>query len=503
MIRKILDAITVKKIYMLMLVVFVASLIPILGLAMYGYPSADDFSASDSVRMAWLASGSILEVIKAAWQNTVFNYLEWSGVYASVFWTSLQPGIFGERWYGVTAWVTIILLTSSVFYLSHVIFHTYLKANRYVSACITLLYLFITIHCMPDGNEGIYWHAGVVNYTWAFAFLVFLIGLVLSLYKEKEQRKKIVKFVVAVFMALFVGGGNYITALQGSLLMLLFAICIVVIAKIYLNETAIVFLKKNVLVIIPLFVVIIAFAISVLAPGNQVRMNESQGMSAISAVLYSFGYAIKVPIQEWLKWPVVLPILLSIPLIIYVVKRVDYSFSCPFLVIIIGYCLFATTFTPTLYAQASFGEGRVENVSFFIWLLITYMILVYLSGWIVHKGECKVIASDELSQKMKFFVLIFGAFFVVLTIVCVRKDTTIFIGTDALYSLVTGEAKQYKIENEERLKILHDDNITEVVLPAFKATPSLLIFQDISSNPEEWLNTVVAEYYHKESVRRE
>ena len=503
MIKKFFDAITVKKIYIFLLVVLGASIIPIFVLALYGYPSADDFSASDSVRMAWQASGSVLEVLKAAWQNTVFNYCEWSGVYASVFWTSLQPGIFGEQWYGVTAWITIVLLISSTFYLSHVIFSTYLNVSKYVSGCITILYLFAIIHCMPDGNEGIYWHAGVVNYTWAFAFLVYLIGLVLSLYKEKKQKKKNIKFVIATFMAIFVGGGNYITALQGSLVMILFSISSVVIGKIYMNKKTIGFIRENILAIIPTFVIVIAFVVSVLAPGNQVRMNESQGMSPVGAVISSFWYAIKFPIQEWLNWPIVLLILISAPLMVTVVRKVEYNFSYPLLVLVIGYCLFATTFTPTLYAQAAFGEGRVENVSFFIWLFTTYAVLIYLLGWILHKGECGKIGTDALSQRMKVCIITLGVLFVALSVIFVRKNTMIFVGTEALYSLVTGEAEQYKLENEERLKILYDDNITEVVLPAFEAAPTLLMFQDITENPEEWLNIVVAEYYHKESVRRE
>ena len=298
MIDKFLEKITIKKIYIWLVVGFIVTLLPILVLALYGYPSADDFSASDSVRMAWLSSGSIMEVLKAAWDNTVFNYLEWSGVYASVFWTSLQPGIFGEQWYGITAWITIVLLVSSAFYMFHVIFRTYLKANKYVSGCITILFLFIIIHCMPDGNEGIFWHAGVVNYTWAFAFLEFLIGLVLSLYREKNKMKKNVKFVVAIFMAIFVGGGNYITALQGSLIMILFLISSIVIGNKCLYKKTTEFIRENILVVIPTFVIIIAFGVSVLAPGNQVRMSQSQGMKPISAVIYSFCTQLIVKITK-------------------------------------------------------------------------------------------------------------------------------------------------------------------------------------------------------------
>ena len=501
--KKLLDNITVKKIYIVTMAGFLCSLLPILVLALFNYPSADDFSASDSVQAAWVTTYSLLEVIKAAWENTVYNYFEWSGVYASVFWTSLQPGIFGEKWYGVTTWITIILLVSSVFYLSHVIFNVYLKSNKYISGCIACLYLFMAIHCMPDGNEGLFWHAGVVNYTWAFAFFVFLIGLVLSLYMEKNKGKKYIKFTWAAVMAVLVGGGNYITALQGSIVMFLLSTAAIITGYVYLKKSPGEFIKENYLAVIPTFIIIIAFGVSVLAPGNKVRMGMSQGMSPIAAILYSFLYAVKIPLKEWMDWPIVLLFAISIPFIIFVVKRLDYRFQYPFIPAAAGLCLVAATFTPSLYAQAAFEDGRLHNTAFLIWLLVVYVILFYISGWFCHKKETGKRAEQEISENSRKWLVLLVSVFLVLGVLLVRKNTTIFVGTEALYSLLTGEAKQYKLENEERLKILYDTEVEHAVLQTFQAQPSLLIFQDITPFENEWINTAMAKYYHKESVKRE
>ena len=95
----------------------------------------------------------------------------------SVLWTSLQPGLFGEQFYGVTTLIAVVLFVWGGFYLGSVLLEKYLKADKYIARCIVVLYLFTSIQCMPDGNEGLYWHAGVANYTWAFAFLLLLLGL--------------------------------------------------------------------------------------------------------------------------------------------------------------------------------------------------------------------------------------------------------------------------------------------------------------------------------------
>ena len=97
----IIHKISDKTIAIVMALGLFISLIPIVVLAFYNYPCADDFSASDTAHWAWQETGSLWEVIKAAWENVVYNYENWSGVYTSVFWTSMQPGLFGEEFYGI------------------------------------------------------------------------------------------------------------------------------------------------------------------------------------------------------------------------------------------------------------------------------------------------------------------------------------------------------------------------------------------------------------------
>lgn len=472
-----------QKLNILLTLGFVISLIPILILAFYNFPSADDFSASDTVCLAWKNSGSIVEVIKAAGENVVYNYKNWSGVYASVFWTSLQPGIFGEQFYGVTTVITIALLVAAGYYLGNVILKKYLQIRGNEGSCIIILYLFTTIHLMPNGNEGLYWHAGVVNYTWAFGFLLLLAGILLSLRKEENPSKKTGKTILACILAILVGGGNYITALQGTMWLILLAVTSCAADK---------SVRKNRSVILAALIMAASFAVSVLAPGNAVRMGMSSGLEPIRAVLQSFVFGLQYPLKEWLSWPVILLFICALPLMWSVAKKTDFRFPYPAAVVLLAYCMVSAGFTPSLYAQGSVAAGRLQNTVYFLFVLTLYGAGFYVVGW----GSKRYEFNREKSFAWGFLIIFAAA-----SLLYLYVNQNLYIGTEATVNLLSGKAKIYRQENRERLQLLKDPNVQNVVVRPYSDPPGLLLFQDISFDSNEWINSAVAEYYGKESVR--
>lgn len=506
--KNVINRISDKTISIVMAAGLMVSLFPILILAFYNYPCADDFSASDTAHWAWINTGSIPEVLKAAIENVIFNYQKWSGVYASVFWTSLQPGLFGERFYGVTTFISVGLFVCAGAYLIYVIGSKYIKGSRYSWISICVLYLFTSIQCMPDGNEGLYWHAGGANYTWAFAFLLLLTACVLSLYKEKSKRKKAVQVILSCILAVLVGGGNYITALQGCVWLVLMDAAMVFADKQKTSDTYGKVLKKNVVVILPTFVIMFAFLASVLAPGNKVRMGMSAGMSPAKAILESFKYALTMPLEEWLGWPVWILLAMSTSFMWNIVKKQNFKFSYPGIVVCLGYCLTAAGFTPSLYAQGRMQAGRLHDTVYFVLILMLYVVMFYTIGWIYQKKYKRNYSKKKKEEKQELFVASKGCVLVLFLIWIVGSvlhmgiTTEIYVGTDAAYALISGQAESYRQENEKRLELLESTE-KNVVLPKFTNAPKLLQFDDISPNPGEWLNTAMAEYYGKESVQRE
>lgn len=499
--KKIEDFKIEKRISIGMMIFLAVSLLPIILLAFYNYPCADDFSASDSVRLAWVNTGSLLEVIKAAWENVMFNYREWSGVFMSVFWTSLQFGIFGEQFYGVTTVIAVILLVLGGFYLSHVICEKYLSANSSMSKMIAVLYVFTSIQCMPDGNEGLYWHAGVVNYTWAFAFLLLLLGSVLSAFKEEKQNRKNLKCVLSCILAVFVGGGNYLTALQGSIwFIFLTGLCCMLTFK-KEKSAGVQMLKKNLVVILPLVVLMVSFVVSVTAPGNKVRMASANGMGIVEAVMTSFVYGFHVPANEWLSWRVAALLLMAVPVMWHIAGGSRFLFAYPGVVALLGYCMVSAGFTPNLYAQGNVGGGRLADTIYFIWFFWVYVVLFYLVGWARNLLGKTQVKQEGLSKRSRICVgVVFAVWFAGSYLQLFISDG-IYVGTQAAGSIMSGQAAGYKQENEERLELLYSEDIVNVEFPIFSNPPELLLFQDITYSADDWLNQVMAEYYGKESVK--
>ena len=186
-----------------------------------------------------------------------------------------------------------------------------------------------------------------------------------------------------------------------------------------------------------------------------------------------------------------------------IVKKTGYSYKYPGVIALLGFCFVSAAYTPSLYAQGEAGAGRQDNTVFLIWTIILYFVVFYVIGWINKNVVASSANTDfNLNNRMKIYivgVLCFGFVFSGLTVL-IDEDT--YIGTHAGYAIISGQAQRYREENEQRLELLKSDE-KDIVFSSFSNPPELLIFQDIFNNPEEWLNQVMAEYYGKESVRRE
>ena len=107
---------TESKIAIALVILFVASLLPIFWLGSYGYPSADDYGFSAYSHIAWTGTHSIWQTIKAAGDTVIERWYGWQGTFSSIFLMALQPGIWGM--YGLVPFIMIGMLTlSTLFFL--------------------------------------------------------------------------------------------------------------------------------------------------------------------------------------------------------------------------------------------------------------------------------------------------------------------------------------------------------------------------------------------------
>ena len=75
-----------------------------------------------------------------------------------------------------------------------------------------------------------------------------------------------------------------------------------------------------------------------------------------------------------------------------------------------------------------------------------------------------------------------------------------FNGIRALKCLQSGDAAAYEAQYRDRLLILSDTNVTDVIFLPYQNQADLLYVGDLSSDPNDPTNKRVAEYFGKHSV---
>jgi len=70
----------------------------------------------------------------------------------------------------------------------------------------------------------------------------------------------------------------------------------------------------------------------------------------------------------------------------------------------------------------------------------------------------------------------------------------------AIRMLTNGEAAAYAAEYEERLLLLNDPEITDVVLTPFTHQPAMIYTGDLPGDPEDPTSKKTAQYFGKNSI---
>ena len=107
----------------------------------------------------------------------------------------------------------------------------------------------------------------------------------------------------------------------------------------------------------------------------------------------------------------------------------------------------------------------------------------------------------SFSEGLNTLLVITAAFLIFGSLLSVKEDAYYYSSTSAICDILNSNAKMYNEQCKERLALLTDSSVNEVELKELQVRPELLFYQDITADSDEWVNTVVARYYHKEKVR--
>ena len=532
----------IRRLSYLLIVIYVLSLIPVLVIGKYDYPSADDFSMGLGTRLVYEATGSLLAVAGKILSETARYYRTWIGYFTSCLFTTVSPATFGEAWYALTPAVILLALHVGVAVFFYALMEKALGMNRYVRRCMTVLALFLMVQRMPEGSlrvEAFYWYSGAGNYTLTFsAGLLYLAFYVLSVCGVRRKNRSLF-LILACIMGFLAGGGNYLSALSFAVVSVLFAVYLVKM-KTCQGENSRMGRLCVIGRLLPAAFYLCGFAVSCLSPGNRIRGGEAEGYGALKSILLSLYYTLSYPLNQWMNWAVLL--ILALTGVIFWMgfaesggsganagagnaaasekpeekvrgaaasetcsgaQAVQLRFASPFPAAVLAYGIVSCVVTPALYAQGNMDAGRIQSTFWLHAVLVLLLLEWYLVGGLYRrfsKGQ-NASAASCLQNGAGGFVRAILLFFLVFSLLAVKGNPDFYTGTSAVSELLDGSAAQYGRENEERLRILKNPGEQDAVLPRYTVQPNLLYFEDVSEDPGDWINQKMSEYYGKNSIR--
>lgn len=478
-----------KRMAVLAAVLFVVSVIPLIMLGRYNVMCVDDYDYGRQVYQTYQATGSFLASVRTAWRQNLEFYQNWQGTYVSCFLMALCPMNFR---YDLAFLVPVLMITAfagSSFLLGRHIFTKWFGLDRATAVIIVCMILFLFYQTMEAPFEGIYWYNGATHYVLLQSvFFLMLLSESVALHSVKKP-VTVMGTVAAAVLAILVGGGNLVTALQAEIIMLFVLLYVCIRDR-----------RRWFAAILPFITGSAGFLVNVLAPGNTMRAgaDTDTGYSAVVSIILSFYNGI-VFMVKWTSAAVIFVWLLLLPVMWWAVKKSNRRFEHPIIVSLLCYCVLSAMFTPTLYAVGMVGLSRVDNIIQMVYYLFLFMVTVYWLGYFCHRESKAAVLDPFFSMTGSGIVLVGLLLLFVLIVFTPDKNT--FHSVSAVRSLANGEAKVFYEESMERYAMYTDESITDVVVRPYSQRPALFAVEDLSEDPGNWLNLAVTQYFRKGSVR--
>lgn len=211
-----------KKLILINIVCLVALTVilwPLLLLAKYDYPTADDWSFGKYMYRAMQAGEGLSGVFHAISETLSQNV--WEARFSILILSALQPAAFGEHFYRITPYLMIGSVIVSQLLLIRECIGGQEKENRLLVLPIGIpMAIFQILYC-TNPEESFYWYNGSVNYTFVYSLSLILLVLYLEIGICKiSKAKRAVFTILACLLAVLVGGNNFSTSVSTMCLLL-------------------------------------------------------------------------------------------------------------------------------------------------------------------------------------------------------------------------------------------------------------------------------------------
>lgn len=464
-----------------------ASILPVMYLGRYNHPTGDDYYFGADAKIVLDQTGSILKTVAEAVRGVAYQYNHWQGTYSAMLLMYLPPNIFGDWAYHLVTGTLLLLLIGSIFYILKPLICTMLKGSVSLWIIESSLLSLICVQTVPFQGESFFWYNGSMYYTGFFAITLLLFGMLLR-HLDSSRRWRA---PIMIFLAAFLAGGNYVSLLPA--LLMLWALTIFLLIKRS---------KKTACVACMAFVMSVGLLISAAAPGNAIRQSSMWKQPAWKAILKSLIQGVRYTVYWAVKPWVFLVLIIMTPFLWKAIAKTKMKFRFPVLVIGFMYGIFCSMSCPLFYTMNSTGPARAVAIVYYGFMITLFISYGYLLGYL-HR----IVEERRHAERITFNMPVLSGFLVVCILLVGaqiwRGEVAGTTTGKAVKLLVSGEAAAYEEEYQERLKVLTDDTVQDVVLSSYQHRPDMLYVGDFAADAYTEASQKGAKYFGKNTLRVE
>ena len=480
------------------------SLLPVIYCSFYNYATGDDLGYSGGLKQAMARGESPAGLIKLIASEIRTSYHVWQGTWSSLFLFHLQPGIYGERWYTLTTWIALACILGGTAVFLHEILCCRMRHSRSVFIAVFSLVSLISVQYMPKIRGGLFWYTSIAHYIVPYGFSLLVLAWSLRFLSDGKQRYL---FLMAAACTYLGGAGYPEVVLTLVWFFFVFVLEITGITKLSAGKDS----RRIWLLLIPFLLETAGFLMSAAAPGNRVRGGENFGFS-VSRVFFAIFGAIWKGASETLKYFVRCPLLIIMILVTGLLAWTDFPERMPAdvdeekrtfdgadrpagwkpaVMAVLGFLLTCAVRAPEVYVGVEVSGGVPDT-----YFLVSVLYLALLSAGLGRLAGVHC-SADRGAGPATVTVFLICAAVLLLGAKAAVKNSNDFICIDYVRS---GQLKDFTEQMEERLRILEDDSIKEVILPEMNDEQGPFMHMPLLRDPHAFTNWITANYYGKSSV---
>ncbi len=486
-IRSIFLWLNIKRISFMAAMLFGLSMLPNWYLAFIARPTGDDYGYSAATHQTWLATHSLFATLQTSLETTWNMCQVWNGDWFSVFLFTLMPEVFVPRsfWIVPLFWSGATILATWYFFHELLVNRLELKTSE--AALVTILVLVMCYQWVFSSRAVMYWYVGVIHYTMPYVLSLLLLGF-FSKFLRTEKKRYIIYSILGMIA---IGGSSYYSAFLVLLTYLLVLFCIA-------GKN-----KMSLWILLPMAAGAAALYMQIMAPGNAARVGE--GIKAtetklVATIFEALGRGVTAILSYMQEKPFMFVLLFLLAIFLWECMsqvKLDFRFKYPLLFVGYMYGIFASLFTPEIYADTEISGGP-PSIEYFTFILLAAVSILYIEGWLMTKLRKK--GNQKTREQYHLYLTIPALIFSCFMLIGLRSTLKETLFYESWQYIASGSAADFKEQMDSQLEILLDDSVKEAYLCPTNDVQGPLMHMPATEDPDAFTNRTLRQFYGKELV---